>query len=126
MIEDGEKGVFTDEINEKIKVPPLDFVSKVHFPDRFIIASGFWTKPSQDSLPDVSLIQSLQNMCRLGEYVQYYYGEAPVDGYCLVCEKQIAELLGSQRPSHIHNCFADMYKKKTEMDFSISRPTYCK
>jgi hypothetical protein len=127
MIEDGEKGVSTDEIDEKVEVPPLDFVSKAHFPDRFIIANGFWTKsPSQDSLPDISLIQSLQNMCRPDEYVQYYHGETPVDGYCPVCKKQMAELPGSQRPGHIHDCFADIHKKKTEMDFSSSRPTCCK
>jgi hypothetical protein len=41
MIEDGEKGVFTDEIDEKVEVLPLNFVSKVHFPNRFIIASSF-------------------------------------------------------------------------------------
>lgn len=65
-------------------------------------------------------------MCRPEEYVQYYHGEAPVDGYCPVCKKQMAELPGSQRPGHIHDCFADMHKKKTEMDFSSSRPTCCK
>jgi hypothetical protein len=38
----------------------------------------------------------------------------------------MAELFGSQRPGHIYNCFIDIYKKKTEMDFLSSRPMCCK
>ena len=38
----------------------------------------------------------------------------------------MVELPSSQRPSHIHDYFIDIHKKKTEMDFSSSRPTCCK
>jgi hypothetical protein len=41
IIKDGEKGVFINKIDEKVEVPPLDFVFKAHFPNRFIIINGF-------------------------------------------------------------------------------------
>jgi hypothetical protein len=73
MIQEEETGVSPAKIDEKVEFPPLDFVSAVHFPDRFIIANELWAKTSCET-PEVSLIESLRNLCRPGKYILYYYG----------------------------------------------------
>ena len=129
MIEDGKKGL-QDLIEEpgkkQIQHANLDFVP-LSLSDRHLIATSFWTQtPNPNSIPDATLVSSLQNICRPQAYTLYYPGESPVDDCCPLCNLAMSELRPYQRPDHIHKCFQDTYKNQAEVEFLSSQPVVCR
>jgi hypothetical protein len=123
QIEEGEQGISNCEDEE---LPALEFVSFSHFPDRYAIATAFWTSSStNDALPD-PVLAHIRKLCEPELFVLYYPGESPLEGRCPLCGLSIEQVIPRDRPKHIHECFATKNQEEARVEFEQKCPVQCK
>ncbi|CAG8355905.1 unnamed protein product, partial [Penicillium salamii] len=109
---------------ERDSIPFFDIYKK-YLPERFRFSKNLLKKATLDSKINRQCLKDIVIICTSTECIVYYFGIAPEEGCCLICNKSILEA------KHILQCRRKslnglQYQQRYKNEKHAHRYNYCK